>query len=497
MSTASLPPYGFAKKTLTLVTGIQDSEVTVLCCEATEPAAIAELQRFYQRPVNLTQTQESQLMRELGQAYQRQSQNNLGTIDHLSHEVDLDQLAEEIPESEDLLDSQDGAPVIRLINALFAEALKQGASDIHIETFETSMSVRLRIDGTLQEVLTPARALAPLLTSRIKVMAKLDIAEKRIPQDGRISLRMGGRSIDVRISTIPSSHGERVVMRLLDKQATRMDFDNLGMPEHCIRQLQDMLRRPNGILLVTGPTGSGKTTTLYAGLNRLNDRSRNILTVEDPIEYALEGVGQTQVNRKVDMTFARGLRAILRQDPDVVMVGEIRDSETAEVAVQASLTGHLVLSTLHTNDAVGAITRLQDLGVQPYLIASSLLGVLAQRLVRRLCTACRTPHRVTAEEARLLDQPSLQGKAAYRPAGCSLCHHSGYKGRSGIYELLQVTPHLRELIHKDAGEQALLQELAPHMTFMQQEGQRLIAEGITSVDEVLRTVRKEQSDALV
>ncbi len=497
MMIADLPPYTFAKKTLSLITAISDSHIHVLCCSETDPTSIIELQRVYKRPAELTMTDKDALLQAQSSAYQAQSENSFSSIDALSNDVDLDQLADEIPESEDLLESQDGAPVIRLINALFAEALKQSASDIHIETFERSMSVRLRIDGTLREVFSPQRALAPLLISRIKVMAKLDIAEKRIPQDGRINLRMGGHSIDVRISTIPSNHGERVVMRLLDTQATKLDFDHLGMPPECAHQFKDMLRHPNGIILVTGPTGSGKTTTLYAGLSILNERSRNILTVEDPIEYALEGIGQTQVNTKVDMTFARGLRAILRQDPDVVMVGEIRDAETAEVAVQASLTGHLVLSTLHTNDAVGAITRLQDLGVQPYLISSSLLGVLAQRLVRRLCPSCKQPHQVTHQEARTLDHMALEGKTVFAPNGCPDCQQSGYQSRIGIYELLQITPEVRELIHQGAGEQQILQHLSPHTTFMQQEGLRLIEEGVTSIEEVLRTVRKENTHAIV
>lgn len=489
-----LPPYAFAKKSLTLVSEVQDHRVNILYCSKSTPESIAELQRIYQRPLNLLLTEKEKLLEALGETYQNNNETSFGEIDSMSHEVSLDQLVDEIPESEDLLDSQDGAPVIRLINALFTEALKLGASDIHVETFERSMSVRLRIDGTLREVLSPARALAPLLISRLKVMAKLDIAEKRVPQDGRINLRLGGQSIDVRLSTIPSNHSERVVMRLLDNQAAQLELDHLGMPSFWSNKLKQMFRQPNGIILVTGPTGSGKTTTLYAGLNLLNDRCRNILTVEDPIEYALEGIGQTQVNAKVDMTFARGLRAILRQDPDVVMVGEIRDPETAEVAVQASLTGHLVLSTLHTNDSIGAITRLMDLGVQPYLIASSLLGILAQRLVRKLCPECKEPYSASAVDAQMLGDLSVQGRTVYCSAGCEHCHGTGYNGRTGIYELLQVTPEIRKMIHEGVGEQKIAEQLQQKMSFMLQEGLRLILNGETSIDEVLRTVRKEPAN---
>ena len=493
----SLPPYGFAKKNLALVTDENEQSVTLLCCNETPPQALTEIQRFYGKTITVHFNSKEFLQSEMNRAYQHHSQSNRANIDTITHEVDLSSLVSDIPESEDLLEADGGAPVIRLINALFAEALNVGASDIHIETYEKSMSVRYRVDGRLQEILTPARALSPLLISRIKVMAKLDIAEKRIPQDGRIQLQLGGHKVDVRISTIPSNYGERVVMRLLDQQATHLTLDSLGMPARCSTTFRHMLDHPNGIILVTGPTGSGKTTTLYAGLTLLNDRSRNILTVEDPVEYALDGIGQTQVNTKVDMTFARGLRAILRQDPDVVMVGEIRDSETAEVAIQASLTGHLVLSTLHTNDAVGAITRLKDLGVQPYLIASSLLGVLAQRLVRTLCPHCRQPHTVSSEEAAQLNAPRLAGKDIFKPDGCDQCLHSGYKGRIGIYELLQVTPAIRDLIHQGGNEHDILRASRGEMTLMYTEGQRLIQEGATSVEEVLRTVREVPDDGLL
>lgn len=487
--------YAFARTHRLLVVEGADGALQLLCCTATPLEAIAEVKRsLVPAQIQLVLCDEEELQAQINDTFQRRQGDAMSAIGDISNEVDLDRLAEEIPESQDLLDAQDDAPVIRLINALFSEALKRDASDIHIETYEKSMSVRLRVDGILQEVLTPSRRLAPLLVSRIKVMSRLDIAEKRVPQDGRVSLRIAGRSVDVRISTIPSNYGERVVMRLLDKQAARIDLNQLGMPASQLATFKDLLHQPNGILLVTGPTGSGKTTTLYAGLMELNDRQRNILTVEDPVEYDIEGIGQTQVHAKVGMTFARGLRAILRQDPDVVMVGEIRDQETAEIAVQASLTGHLVLSTLHTNTAVGAVTRLVDIGVEPYLIASSLKGVLAQRLVRRLCTACRRPVTLDRAEARLLRDPSLEGHSAYAPGGCEQCQQTGYRGRQGVYELLLIDREVSDLIHNRAGENEILRHVGDNMHSLMSEGRRLVLEGSTSIDELLRSVR-EGTDA--
>ncbi len=466
-----------------------------------------ELALYYVEPVNMNALAEAKRVArtafkplvisaqdfelKLTQAYQRDSSEARQLMEDIGADNDdFFSLADELPQDEDLLESEDDAPIIKLINAMLGEAIKEAASDIHIETFEKVLSIRFRVDGVLREVLAPSRKLAPLLVSRVKVMAKLDIAEKRVPQDGRISLRIGGRAVDVRVSTMPSSHGERVVMRLLDKNATRLDLHSLGMTDRNHNGFRDLIKRPHGIILVTGPTGSGKSTTLYAGLQELNSNERNILTVEDPIEFDIDGIGQTQVNPKVDMTFARGLRAILRQDPDVVMVGEIRDLETASIAVQASLTGHLVLSTLHTNTAVGAITRLRDMGVEPFLISSSLLGVLAQRLVRTLCQDCKQPYEADATQKKLFNLSENDSLTLYKPHGCEHCNHKGYRGRTGIHELLMVDDSVQELIHSEAGEQAIERAIRATTPAIQGDGLEKVAQGVTSLEEVMRVTKE-------
>jgi general secretion pathway protein E len=454
-------------------------------------AAVQEAQRFAGRVLPLHWLEPEAFEQELTLAYQRDSSEVRQMAEGLGAELDLASLAELTPESGDLLEQEDDAPIIRLINAILSEAIKAGASDIHLETFEKRLVVRFRVDGILREVIEPRRELAALLVSRVKVMARLDIAEKRVPQDGRISLKVGGREVDIRVSTLPSANGERVVLRLLDKQAGRLSLQHLGMSERDRRLLDDNLRKPHGIILVTGPTGSGKTTTLYAGLVTLNDRSRNILTVEDPIEYYLEGIGQTQVNPRVDMTFARGLRAILRQDPDVVMVGEIRDQETADIAVQASLTGHLVLSTLHTNSAVGAVTRLVDMGVEPFLLSSSLLGVLAQRLVRVLCVHCREARPADEAECGLLGLDPQNPPQIHHAKGCPECHQQGYRGRTGIYELLIFDDKMRTLVHNGVGEQELLRHARSLGPSIRDDGRRKVLEGVTTLEEVLRVTRED------
>ncbi|MDX1594530.1 MAG: type II secretion system ATPase GspE [Gammaproteobacteria bacterium] len=482
-------PFAFAKRQGVLLQAGPDGRVTAWHRPGTSLEGLAEVRRFAGRPLTFRSLDAEAFDDLLARAYEGGAQQAGAIIENVEEDLALADVAREIGEPEDLLESEDDAPVIRLINALLTEAIRGGASDIHIEPLEKAVRVRFRVDGILREVLRPKRALGPLLVSRIKVMAALDIAEKRLPQDGRISLRIAGRAVDVRVSCIPGAHGERVVLRLLDKQSGRLTLEQLGVPRDQLETLEELIHRPHGILLVTGPTGSGKTTTLYAALLQLNDHSRNLMTVEDPIEYYLEGVGQTQVNTRVDMSFARGLRAILRQDPDVVMVGEIRDLETAQIAVQASLTGHLVLSTLHTNSAVAAITRLRDMGIESFLLASSVIGVLSQRLVRLLCPECKAPYTPDAAElARLgLDAPTT----LYRPVGCDACDRLGYRGRSGIFELLTVDERLRTLIHDDASEQSLATHAHADQARLHQDGLRRVLRGETSLEEVLRVTREE------
>ncbi|MCJ2378884.1 type II secretion system ATPase GspE [Vibrio sp. ZSDZ34] len=454
-------------------------------------SAMAEVSRVVRQHFELKELSSEEFERKLTQAYQRDSSEARQLMEDIGADSDdFFSLAEELPQNEDLLESEDDAPIIKLINAMLGEAIKEGASDIHIETFEKVLSIRFRIDGVLRDVLAPSRKLAPLLVSRVKVMAKLDIAEKRVPQDGRISLRIGGRAVDVRVSTMPSSHGERVVMRLLDKNATRLDLHSLGMTETNHASFRQLIKRPHGIILVTGPTGSGKSTTLYAGLQEINSNERNILTVEDPIEFDIDGIGQTQVNPKVDMTFARGLRAILRQDPDIVMVGEIRDLETAQIAVQASLTGHLVMSTLHTNTAIGAITRMRDMGIEPFLISSSMLGVLAQRLIRTLCNDCKAPYQADSQTQKLFNINEQQSLTLYKPVGCERCNGKGYRGRTGIHELLIVDDTVQGLIHDEAGEQEIEKAIRAKTPSIRDDGLDKVKQGISSLEEVMRVTKE-------
>ncbi len=486
-------PFSFAKKQGIVI--VRDkAQFQILYRPGLTTQAFSEVNRITMGQLPFVGVDEAEFESALNLAYQNDSAEAMQMVEGLGDDMDLTSLANSVPETEDLLEQEDDAPIIRLINAILTEAVKSEASDVHIETFEKQLVVRFRVDGVLREVVKPKRALAPLLVSRIKVMAKLDIAEKRVPQDGRISLRVGGREVDIRVSTMPSANGERIVLRLLDKNAGRLTLKHLGTAERDLEAIKSILARPHGIMLVTGPTGSGKTTTLYAGLSHINDRSRNILTVEDPIEYNLPGIGQTQVNTKVDMTFARGLRAILRQDPDVVMIGEIRDVETAEIAVQASLTGHLVLSTLHTNSAVGSITRLMDMGVEPFLISSSLVGIIAQRLVRVLCSECREPYLPDTSSCEYLNlSPTLsdaEKPTIYRAKGCSECNHQGYKGRLGIYEVVKVDEHLRELIHSRAGEQELELQARKSGPSINDDGIQKVLAGVTTIEEVIRVTHK-------
>jgi general secretion pathway protein E len=483
-------PYAFAKRHGILISQIEADRVQLLTRKNLSPKILAEVRRVTGRRLSLNSASDEQFAALLAQTYEQGSDQAMAMMEGVGDELDLDQLAQTL-EPEDLMEAEDDAPIIRLINALLTEAIKVNASDVHIEPFENHMRVRFRVDGMLREILKPPGNIAPLVISRIKVMAKLDIAEKRLPQDGRISLRVAGRAVDVRVSTLPSGYGERVVMRLLDKQAGRLDLEQLGMDATIEKQFDLLLHKPYGIILVTGPTGSGKTTTLYAGLTRLNEKSRNILTVEDPIEYYIDGIGQTQVNNKIDMNFARGLRSILRQDPDVVMIGEIRDIETASIAVQASLTGHLVLSTLHTNSAIGAITRLRDMGVEPFLLASSLIGVMAQRLVRKLCPHCKKPRTITPSECAWLNLPEHEQPTIYSATGCKECNNIGYIGRTGLYEFVPVDEKLMDMIHEGEGEHAMEQYARTYSTSLRQDGRRMILRGITSLEEVIRVSKDD------
>ncbi|MCL4138505.1 UNVERIFIED_CONTAM: hypothetical protein GTU68_009459 [Idotea baltica] len=444
----------------------------VFCIDTPKLSIVTELKRRLNCRLSLQPISQAEFEEQLRQVYDRGGSQATQVMDDMGEGMDLERLAQEMPETTDLLEANDDAPIIRLINALLTQAIRENASDIHLEAFEEESIVRLRVDGVLRDVLSPRRELHGALVSRIKVMSKLDIAEKRLPQDGRMSLRVAEHPVDVRVSTLPTQHGERVVLRLLDKQSARLNLAKLGMPEHILKTYVTLINKPNGILLVTGPTGSGKTTTLYSGLNRLDRKKLNILTVEDPVEYDLDGVGQTQMNSKIGLTFASGLRSILRQDPDVVLVGEIRDLETAEISVQASLTGHLVLSTLHTNTAVGAVTRLVDMGVEPFLIASSLVGVLAQRLVRTLCPDC-----------------NLSQQKIYRAKGCVACDGIGYRGRIGIYELIEMTEGMRRLIHDQASEDDMVNHARKTSQSLMQSGFDRVLEGVTTLDEVFRVTQ--------
>jgi general secretion pathway protein E len=485
------PSFGFARRHGATVLGFADDAVRIAARRGVRPEALAELRRHCGLPLALEMFEPAAYDRLLRELYETGTDDARAMAADFDDSADLASLADALPEPTDLMESEDDAPIIRLINALLTEAVKENASDIHIEPFESRLVVRFRVDGVLREVLAPQKAVAQPVVSRIKVMAKLDIAERRLPQDGRIGLRIAGRPVDVRVSTIPAGHGERVVLRLLDKQAGRLDLAQLGMDETTLARVDQLIHRPHGILLVTGPTGSGKTTTLYAALERLNDQTRNILTVEDPIEYYLDGIGQTQVNPRVEMTFARGLRAILRQDPDVVMVGEIRDLETAEIAVQASLTGHLVLSTLHTNSAVGAVTRLRDMGIEPFLLSSSLLGVLAQRLIRRLDPATRETYAPGAAEFAAFGRKFDPDVRLYRPSADAAGRNAGYRGRSGLYELALVDEAMRQAIHDGAGEAALARLARQHTPAMIDDGWAKLLAGVTSVEEVLRVTRDD------
>ncbi|MDE0878433.1 MAG: ATPase, T2SS/T4P/T4SS family [Sphingomonas bacterium] len=484
-------PYAFARRHGVVVEHSEtDGHFTVAMRAGADPKVLIELRRYLGRPFDVEFVEVPAFDRLLSDNYAMDGQANALAAVGMGDE--LDSLAGDLPTAEDLLDTADDAPAIRLINGIIADAARNGVSDIHIEPYESGLVVRMRIDGVLRETLRMPPHVAPVVVSRIKVMARLDIAERRVPQDGRMGLTLGGKLLDVRVSTLPSRAGERVVLRILDKENAGIDLPALGLDPAMFGLLSGALTEPNGIILVTGPTGSGKTTTLYAALRMLNDGSRNILTVEDPVEYAVDGVGQTQVNPKVGLTFAAGLRAILRQDPDVVMVGEIRDRETAEIAVQASLTGHLVLSTVHTNDAIGAITRMRDMRVEPFLLASTLRAVIAQRLVRRLCETCRKPVPASGSVAAMLGiEP---GETIYEPVGCDQCGHSGYKGRIGVFEAIRVDETIRRLINEGGDEAAIARHAFARGESLAGAARTLVREGGTTPEEAVRVSRRDMTD---
>ncbi len=467
-------PYAFCRDQA-LLAEREGEELMLWISESTRAAGMAEVQRQH-RVREVQRIAQDELLERIGAAYAQRDGSAAEVVSEVEGDVDLSRLLQDLPAVEDLLETADDAPIIRMLNALFTQAARDGASDIHVEPFETFSVVRFRVDGTLHDVVRPNKALHAALISRVKILAQLDIAEKRLPQDGRISLRIGGRALDVRVSTLPCSHGERAVLRLLDKSAARLDLRAVGMSAPMLERFDALVRHPHGLLLVTGPTGSGKTTTLYSTLARLDSAELNIMTVEDPVEYDLAGIGQTQVNPRIELSFARALRAILRQDPDIVMIGEIRDFETAQIAIQASLTGHLVLATLHTNDSPAAVTRLIDMGVEPFLLASSLLGVLAQRLVRMLCAQCRKP---------------LPEGTGFVADGCPACNHTGYRGRTGVFELLEADDELRAAVHAGAAE-AELRRLATRagMRGMREDGMRWVESGQTSLAELVRVTRE-------
>ena len=485
-------PYAFARRFGVVLDTAEPGHLSIAMREGADPKVLLELRRHLARPFDVGFVSASEFDRLLSEAYAMDGQAAAMAAGTLGLGDELDLLAGDLPTADDLLDTADDAPAIRLINGIIADAARNGVSDIHIEPYETGLVVRMRIDGVLRETLRMPPHVAPVVVSRVKVMARLDIAERRVPQDGRIGLTLGGKLLDVRVSTLPSRAGERVVLRILDKENAGITLDKLGMTAAIDALLKGALAEPNGVVLVTGPTGSGKTTTLYAALRLLNDGSRNILTVEDPVEYAMEGVGQTQVNPKVGLTFAAGLRAILRQDPDVVMVGEIRDRETAEIAVQASLTGHLVLSTVHTNDAAGAITRMRDMKVEPFLLASTLRAVIAQRLVRKLCDHCRRAVPAGHSVAALLgfDADAI----VYEAVGCEQCGGTGFKGRIGVFEAIRIDETVRRLINEGGDEALIARHAFLHAPNLASAARRLVRDGLTTPEEAIRVSRRDMAD---
>jgi general secretion pathway protein E len=488
-------PIHFARRYRVLPLKVDDGVIVVATTDPLETAALDDLRLLLGMPVKAVLTSPMSLMSCLNRAYDEAASPTGAeqVMEDIAASENLDQIAHELDEPQDLLDATDEAPIIRLVNSVLFQAVRQRASDIHFESFERGLVVRYRIDGVLYPILTPPKHLQSSIIARLKIMAGLNIAEKRLPQDGRFAIRTAGKDVDLRVSVLPTSHGERVVLRLLEKENRLLNLSEMGFSPDRLRTIQQLIHLTHGILLVTGPTGSGKTTTLYAALSEINAPDKNIITVEDPVEYQLVGIGQMQVNPKINLTFAAGLRSILRQDPDVIMIGEIRDRETAEIAIHASLTGHLVFSTLHTNDAASAATRLIDMGIEPFLVASSVVAVLAQRLIRKVCPDCKQAYQPDDEELiRLGVVPGKTKPTFYRGSGCPACTQTGYRGRTGIHELLVLDDEVRRLIGNKADSAAIRQAaVSKGMILLKEEAAEKIFAGITTTEEVMRMTQQE------
>jgi len=491
---ASTLPINFAKRYQILPVQKRDGAVVVATADPSQLGPLDDMRVLLHKPIRVVVAPGPLIVDAINRIYDAASNSASDLMEGLNEDR-LEMMAQDFEETQDLLDADEEAPIIRLVNSLLFQAVKDRASDIHIEPYERDLTVRFRIDGILYDIISPPKRFQPVIISRIKIMAGANIAEKRLPQDGRIRIKLAGKEVDIRVSTVPTAYGERVVMRLLDRSATILQLDELGLDGHKLELVDSLVHQSHGIVLVTGPTGSGKTTTLYAGLSRINSTDKNIITIEDPIEYQLHGVGQIQVNPKIELTFAGGLRSILRQDPDVIMVGEIRDTETAKIAIQAALTGHLVFSTLHTNDSCGAITRLIEMGIEPFLVASSVIAVMAQRLLRRVCPSCRVPYRPSMEELRQLgiSADDLEGRSVYRIGpGCPDCKQTGYRGRLGIHELLVIDDEVRNLTMKSSDSSSIRRVAAAKgMTSLREDGAEKVLRGLTTIEEVLRVTQED------
>ena len=487
-------PINFAKRNKLVPIEVKRGKMIVAMADPINIQPLDDLRVLFDLHIESVISTEREIQSAINRYYEQASNSPEEVIQDMNGEDSTQILSElEEAEAEDLLDVTSEAPVIKLVNLILSQAIKSRASDIHIEPYQRDLRIRYRIDGVLYNILAPPKRYQLAIVSRVKIMAKLNIAEKRLPQDGRFRIKIADKDIDVRVSVIPTTFGERVVLRLLDKSNLLLELENLGLSQDELDRINKLIYSPHGIILVTGPTGSGKTTTLYAALNEINSPEKNIITIEDPIEYQLNGVGQIQVNTKIDLTFAKGLRSIVRQDPDVILVGEIRDSETAEIAIHAALTGHLVFSTLHTNDAAGAITRLIDMGIEPFLVSSSLNAVIAQRLVRLICEGCKEPY--TPDKGFLkeigLRYEDIKGGLLYRGKGCPQCLHTGYRGRKGIYEIMNVDDSIQSLILKTSESNIIRNKgIESGMITLREDGAQAVLDGITTIEEVLRVTQE-------